>query len=357
MRRRRALSIVTTLAAVAAGVGLGAPGASAASAAAPKPHYVQLGDSYSAGNGAGSYTEKSCWRSPNNYGQRVATRQGATYTNAACSGGVLDDILQPRTLGSSSLRTRTYRVPVGAVDARAQWLKQAKADKLCGTPTQRDFSYTYSIRSSASAGRLFTATVRCQLTARPQINSVTTSTDAVFVTIGGNDLAFTTIVTQCLALRSASGCKKAIDSANSKLGDMKKRTKATLKAVHDRSGGRADIYLLGYPHLINTTSHKLSSTYDFGKELDLLQRRGDNAQRAAMVELDRTTPGKGGFVFVDVKKDWGGLTHGIDPTPLGADNSNSWLVPVLGVGREYSEWVHPNAAGWGANALALYAAM
>nr|WP_257908010.1 hypothetical protein [Janibacter limosus] len=139
MRRRRALSIVTTLAAVAAGVGLGAPGASAASAAAPKPHYVQLGDSYSAGNGAGSYTEKSCWRSPNNYGQRVATRQGATYTNAACSGGVLDDILQPRTLGSSSLRTGTYRVPVGAVDARAQWLKQAKADKLCGTPTQRDF--------------------------------------------------------------------------------------------------------------------------------------------------------------------------------------------------------------------------
>ena len=358
MRRPRVLStLAATAALLVAGASGGASAAPASAAAAKtRPHYVTLGDSYSAGNGAGAYVEKTCWRSPNNYGQRVATRQGATHTTAACSGGVIDDILSPRELGSPTLRTRTYRVPVGAVDARAQWLRQAKADKLCGTPSQRDFSYTYSIRSSASAGSLFTATVRCQLVARPQIDSVTTSTDAVFVTIGGNDLGFTTIATQCMALRAAAGCKQAIDAANAEIGTLKSRTKTVLKAVHARSGGRAEVYLLGYPHLINTRSHKLSSTYDFGQELDRLQRRGDTAQRAAMLELDRSTTGRGGFTFVDVKPDWGGYTHGIDPRPL-ASQSNAWLVPIFGTGREFSEWVHPNAAGWGASALALYAAM
>ena len=153
MRRPRVLStLAATAALLVAGASGGASAAPASTAAAKtRPHYVTLGDSYSAGNGAGAYVEKTCWRSPNNYGQRVATRQGATHTTAACSGGVIDDILSPRELGSPTLRTRTYRVPVGAVDARAQWLRQAKADKLCGTPSQRDFSYTYSIRSSASA--------------------------------------------------------------------------------------------------------------------------------------------------------------------------------------------------------------
>ena len=92
------------------------------------------------------------------------------------------------------------------------------------------------------------------------------------------------------------------------------------------------------------------------EELDRLQRRGDTAQRAAMLELDRSTTGRGGFTFVDVKRDWGGYTHGIDPHVV-ADNSNAWLVPVLAPGRELKEFVHPTAAGWGASALALADAM
>lgn len=354
--RARILFVVTAVAAVAATVGASPSSAAPSASAGSRQHFVQLGDSYSAGNGAGAYTEKTCWRSPNNYGQRVATSKGGTYTNAACSGGVIADILQPRALGSSTLRTKTYRVPVGAVDARAQWLEQAKADELCGTPSQPDFYYTYSIRSSASAGDLFTATVRCQLMAEPQINSVDRSTDAVFLTIGGNDLGFTTIVTQCLALASSVGCKDAMDAAEEEVTGLKSATKEALKAVHARSGGRADIYLLGYPHLINTDTHKVGLTYDFGKELADLQRRGDAAQRAGMAELDRSTPGRGDFTFVDVKPDWGGFAHGLDPRPL-ASQSDAWLVPILGPGREYYEWVHPSAAGWGASALALVTAM
>lgn len=353
MRRRRALPIATLVAALVTGTAVSAPTATAAPSG-ERPHYVQLGDSYSAGNGAGSYTEKTCWRSPDNYGAKVAAMKGATYTNAACSGGVLDDILTPREIGAPTLRTRTYRVPEGAVDARARWLKRAQTDRLCGVPEQRDFFYRYSIRSSAAVGDLYTATVGCQLTVQPQINAVSTTTDAVFLTIGGNDIGFTDIVTDCLVLRSAGACKQRMDAADAALPAMKAKTKRVLEAVRERSNGRARVYLLGYPHLINTSTYPLSSTYDAGAELTALQLRGDRLQRDGMAELDKTDPGA--YTFVDVKPAWGGRAHGLDPHPV-ADNRAAWLVPVLTPGREYSEWVHPTAAGWVASALALSSAM
>lgn len=349
--RRRPLSIATAVAAALAGIGVGAPVATAADA----PQYVQLGDSYSSGNGAGSYAEKICWRSSENYGEKVARRQGATYTNAACSGGVIADILNPWDIGSWRLRTRTFSVPQGAVDARAQWLHQAKEAELCGTPAQPDWSWTYTIDSSAAIGDLFTATVKCQLTAAPQIEAVTPQTDAVFLTIGGNDIGFTTIVTNCLVLRSAGGCKSAMDAANATIPQMKTRTTEALQAVHERSEGNAHVYLLGYPYLINTDAYELSSTYDAGEALSTMQERGDRVQRAAMEELSAATAGAG-FTFVDVKPDWGGYAHGMETGAL-TGNPYSWLVPVLGTGREFSEWVHPRPAGWSASALALYAAM
>lgn len=349
--RHRSLSIATAVAAAIAGIGVSAPAANAADA----PHYVQLGDSYSSGNGAGSYAEKICWRSSENYGAKVARRQGATYTNAACSGGVIADILTPRDIGSRKLRTRTFKVPKGTVDARAQWLEQAKDAELCGTPAQPDWSWSYAIDSSAAIGNLFTATVKCQLTAAPQIDAVTPETDAVFLTIGGNDIGFTTIVTNCLVLRSPGSCKTSMDAANATIPQMRARTMKALAAVHERSEGNAHVYLLGYPHLINTDTYKLGSTYDAGKALSAMQKRGDRVQRAAMDELAASTSGAG-FTFVDVKPDWGGYTHGLETGAL-TGNPNSWLVPVLGTGYEYSEWVHPRPAGWSASALALYAAM
>lgn len=358
MRRRRALAIVTAVAAVVGTIGVASPAATAApgSSTADTPHYVQLGDSYSAGNGGGSYAERTCFRSPNNYGARVAQREGATYTNAACSGGVTADILNPRELGSAKWATKTYRVPKGAVDARAQWLEQAKAASLCGTPAQQDWSYDYAVSSSASLGGLYTATVRCQLTAAPQIDAVTPKTDAVFLTMGGNDLAFTDIATTCLFLRAAGSCASVMEEAHAGVPEMKQQLKESLRAVHQRSGGTADVYLLGYPYLINTASHRLSPTYDFGADLDRLQRRGDAVARTGMAELNREVTGEGDFTFVDVKTDWGGRAHGLDPWVL-SSHSDAWLVPIFGAGNEYSEWVHPSPAGWGASALALYAAM
>ena len=355
MRARRRLSIITAVAAGLAGVGLTAPSATSA----PSLQYVTLGDSYSAGNGAGIYTETTCWRSPDTYGARVAVNDGAAHTNAACSGGVVADILQPRALGAATTRTATYTVAGNARVMQDKWLRQARSQQLCGTTTQPDFSYDMTITSSSTAGRSLTATIACQLTAAPQIDSVTQDTDAVFLTVGGNDIGFSAIVLQCMVARSAAGCKGAIDTASSTLPSLQERTMQALQAVHERSRGNAEVYLLGYPNLMNTSSYSIpeaAPTYDAGAGLFSLQARGDELQAAGMATLDAGATGPHGFTFVDVKPAWGGLAHGLDPhsTP---DNSVSWLVPVLAPGRQLPEWAHPTRDGYAATASALTAAM
>ncbi|RTE49387.1 hypothetical protein DDD64_05480 [Actinotignum sanguinis] len=55
---------------------------------------VQLGDSFSSGNGAGNYEEDTCRRSPDNYSAPLARELGASYTNASCSGARTSDIAE-----------------------------------------------------------------------------------------------------------------------------------------------------------------------------------------------------------------------------------------------------------------------
>ena len=385
--RRRALSMVTALAVGVGGAVVSVPAATAAPTAQgaqtatpahtkpsspkhrkpgppkhrkPTRHHVQLGDSYSAGNGAGTYTERTCWRSPDNYGAQVARSMRASYTNVACSGGVVADILSPKTLGEPTEQTATYPLRGRGKSPERQWLRQAKKRQLCGTPEQSDWYYDYDVTSGEAADGSYTATVSCQLTARPQIDSVTPRTDAVYLTIGGNDIGFTDIVAQCLVVRDAAACERTIDDANAAIPQLRKDTTAALRAVHQRSRGQAEVYLLGYPNLVNTDSYSIPEadpTFDAGAELAALQERGDRAQRAGMKELDSRTRGaKGGFTFVDVKPAWGGFEHGLDPSSE-PDNSAAWLVPPLAQDRELPEWVHPTSEGHAASAAALRRAM
>jgi lysophospholipase L1-like esterase len=352
---RAALALVAALGA-AATVASAAPEAAATTA----PHVVQLGDSYSAGNGTGTYEERSCYRSPDNYGSQVAASIGATYTDAACSGGVVADILEPRDLGSAFTRTATYSIdPARYPDQKAEWLRRAQTERLCGVPAQPDFSYTYTFVAGAGAGSLYTGTVSCQLVTRAQIDSVTPATDYVFVTIGGNDIGFSTIVVDCLTLRDPSSCKQALDAASAKAPQMVERTKDALRAVEQRSGGHAQVYLLSYPFLINTESYGIpeaAPVYDAGAALNDLQRLGDDLQARGVAELN-AEPGADHFHFVDtVKAAWGGRVHGLDPHVV-ADNSKAWLVPVGTPGRDTAEFVHPTQPGWDATAGALRVAV
>lgn len=90
MRSLRLSLIATVLAAIVTLLVAAAPSASAAGA-----RYVALGDSYTSGVGAGSYTSSSgsCDRSTNAYSQLWANAHApASYVSVACSGAKTTDV-------------------------------------------------------------------------------------------------------------------------------------------------------------------------------------------------------------------------------------------------------------------------
>ncbi|MEU3290085.1 MULTISPECIES: SGNH/GDSL hydrolase family protein [Streptomyces] len=92
-------------------------GASPASAATGP--YVALGDSYSSGEGAGSYTSSSgsCHRSPNAYPQLWAQANSpSSFSFVACSGARTQDVISNQ-LGSLNSATSLVTVSAGGNDA------------------------------------------------------------------------------------------------------------------------------------------------------------------------------------------------------------------------------------------------
>ncbi|MFF5179775.1 SGNH/GDSL hydrolase family protein [Micromonospora sp. NPDC000316] len=105
-----ALSLATALGAT---LTLAAP-----AQAAPGDHYVALGDSYSSGVGAGSYTSESgsCQRSTNAYPALYATNvRPASYRSVACSGATTTSVINTQ-LSALSATTTLVSVTVGGND-------------------------------------------------------------------------------------------------------------------------------------------------------------------------------------------------------------------------------------------------
>ncbi|MDX6738718.1 SGNH/GDSL hydrolase family protein [Actinocorallia sp. A-T 12471] len=92
-----------------AAVGIAASLAAPPAQAAPA-EYVALGDSYSSGTGAGSYTDVLCTRSANAYPAKyAAARPGITFRFVACGGATIPDVVANQL---SALRTTTTHVTV-----------------------------------------------------------------------------------------------------------------------------------------------------------------------------------------------------------------------------------------------------
>ncbi|SCL14395.1 GDSL-like Lipase/Acylhydrolase family protein [Micromonospora nigra] len=86
--------------------------------AAPSDHYVALGDSYSSGVGAGSYTAESgsCKRSTKAYPALYAADvRPASYRSVACSGATTTSVVNTQ-LGALSATTTLVSVTVGGND-------------------------------------------------------------------------------------------------------------------------------------------------------------------------------------------------------------------------------------------------
>lgn len=114
MRKKALFALLVSVAATGA-VLLSTTGAANA---ASSVHYVALGDSYSSGVGAGSYTSSSgsCDRSTNAYSQLWANAHApAAYTSVACSGATTDTVISSQ-LSALSSSTTLVSITIGGND-------------------------------------------------------------------------------------------------------------------------------------------------------------------------------------------------------------------------------------------------
>jgi lysophospholipase L1-like esterase len=171
----------------------------AAAAAARADNYVSLGDSYAAGplipNTIGS--PFGCIRSDHNYPHLSAAGIGLPLRDPSCSGATTDDMTQPQDVDPDGPNP-------------------------------------------------------------PQFNSLDASTTVVSLTIGGNDIGFSSIAESCITYNPFSHpCKDKYDSGG--VDQISQRIQATapkvaavLQGIHSRSPS-ARVFVVNYPAIFPET--------------------------------------------------------------------------------------------------------
>jgi lysophospholipase L1-like esterase len=252
-----AVALTIGLAAAITGTGIPAQAASAV-------NYVALGDSYSAGVGAGS-NSGSCGQSPNAYPALWASANSpASFTFAACSGAKTTDVINS------------------------------------------------------------------------QLSSLSSSTTLVSITIGGNDVGFSSILETCV-LSSTSTCESTVSTAEQNANNTLPGLLNTMLADIRSHAPNAKIVVLDYPVF-----------YDLSVSICLGLSRGDHqALDNGINDLDgliATAAAQNGDTFADVRAQFSG--HELCD---GAGWLNSVTLPI---GDSY----HPTATGQKSGYLPVFSA-
>lgn len=279
---------------------------SAASAAAkPVLKVLVMGDSYSAGNGAGDYSGPAgCYRSAHNYAQDFAT----------------------------IVRAKPYSQPVSVTNA------------ACSGAVTADFSHSRSGRP-------------------PELSYVNSSYSVIFLTIGGNDVDFADVVKYCLIAKTRDGanCNPLLSGAEKLISDgtVRSRITSVLKSIRAKSGQLTKIVLLGYPFLEGDTGYTLRSGHGdkapiikVGQRLHAIGVAADALDQSIVKTLNSGYPDRP-FEFVSVQKLFDGPPyHGLYAKK---NNPNRWMVqPFVDASLATRQtWYHPNPTGWSHEAKLL----
>mgnify|MGYP000857107046 FL=1 len=331
---------------------------------------VHLGDSYSAGNGAGNYHGPAdCRRSGRNWGALFASWANsqdiaASYQNRACSGGTVGDLFSSRTLPKQSPR-----------GVKANSLEEAKAKldsaDACSTRAVGDdfLSVEYHLKENNRWPWAKNYTYECQITIRAQADFVGPQTDLVLLTMGGNDLGFSHLVADCFGPKipfiqegaHAVKCRDDIASARNGLPDTVKRLRdAISRLITNRMTGSttSKVVLLSYPLLSTNRSYVLNNDgvrFDASRGIRELGEFAVTEQKRVIGELEATFPGRVEFV-----EDTPAAFAGHEPDPrVFARNDYRWINEFLETQGDYtpsgkvegpfsstfSDWYHPNLIG------------
>jgi lysophospholipase L1-like esterase len=229
--------------------------ASAQTSAAPGTNYVALGDSYSSGDGAGSYSGGSCDRSAYAYPQQWANANGpASFAFVACAGATTSDVLSS------------------------------------------------------------------------QVSALSASTTLVSLSIGGNDVGFSSVMETCV-LESTSSCENAVAGAEAKAANPLPSDLDSVLQTIRKDAPSARIVVLDYPELYDLSR----SSSCIG--LSTADRTALNQGADQLDSAIQAAAARNGDTFVDVRSQFAG--HEIC-------DSGSWLHSVTWpIGESY----HPTATG------------
>jgi lysophospholipase L1-like esterase len=221
-------------------------------------HYVALGDSYSSGVGAGSYTSSSgsCDRSTKAFSQLWANANDpASYVSVACSGATTSTVISG------------------------------------------------------------------------QLSALGSSTTLVSITVGGNDVGFSSVMETCV-LKSTSSCVSAVDAAEAKMATTLPGSLNAVLGDIAADAPNARVVVLGYPDL-----------YDLARSggcigLSTTDRTDLNAAAGELDGQISAAASRYGDFYVDVQAYFSG--HEIC-------DASSWLhsVNILDIDESY----HPTATG------------
>lgn len=282
---RRTRVLVTVLCAAATAMAAAAP------ANAKTLDLVILGDSYSSGNGAGSYTDLVCGRSSRVWGQLYAQ-------------------------------------------------------------TLRDRGMTVNVRNNACGGAITVGGVVPDL--QSQVGAVTPETDLVALTIGGNDVGFANIVVQCFAAVSSdpTRCRKAVNDGKNGIPRVQAAALKILDQARARLRPGAKIVVLSYPYLSQPSGYILRGLFDSYRSGQGARELGDLGDQAVLNAAASANAKYGaGFVQLVPTKDLF-VGHEPNPDPY-RENSASWVWEFTGSGVWPLEFYHPKFAGQQAMAAAL----
>ena len=328
-----------------------------------KLHAVLLGDSYSAGNGAGNYYgPDECYRSGNNWAHiylnsLVEREISLTFNNRACGGAVTSNILSDRKFEKElSFATFPLSTPRETIRHRLQ--------QQCSTRFSDEMSgalniLSIQIGSNHNLGMRQNVSYSCTRTIKAQANFVGLQTDLVMFSIGGNDLEFKNIVESCFAFfaKDRNKCENAINYARKHLLTVKDNVRKVLKRLR-ANGLRKDakIVIAGYPLLATASDYSFggwpfSTAYYAAYEIRDLGRRGNAMLAQLVAEDNKLHPGQ--VIFInDIPLRFEG--HEPDPSSK-HKNPNRWLNEFMEPSTDVNEWYHPNTTGHREYAKAVYA--
>jgi len=167
-----------------------------------------------------------------------------------------------------------------------------------------------------------------------QASSLTTDTNWVTYTIGGNDAGFSSVITECALPSWAANCEGAINTAQSYIQNtLPGRLDLVNNTIKSKSPS-AQVVVLDYPRLFNGTDCN-ALTFFSGSEMTRLNQTADllkNQLSAAAVRAGAN------FLFRDVIPSFVG--HAV--CDGGGGSSTEW---INGLSNPTGESYHPKTSG------------